>query len=214
MRLIRFFAVVFIFLSTPAWGAPAQTHPPEKYVSPIQAADILVQGKERPFLLDVRNDWEYEDYHIPGAANIPVQILGKPENLARLPKSRKIVLYCRTGVRADRALSILSAKGFDAVSIKGGIASWWRDVIQPPSITMAPFGKQGADFRKRQGLRNYFLKMPGAGSAFATPAGPPIKKAVKSAPPPKTPSRIAKPKAASPQPCAVGGPPNLGNPCG
>ena len=65
--------------------------------------------------------------------------------------------------------------GFDAVSIKGGIASWWRDVIQPPSITMAPFGKQGADFRKRQGLRNYFLKMPGAGSAFTTPAGPPIR---------------------------------------
>jgi rhodanese-related sulfurtransferase len=204
----------FWLAASSVWAAPGQAHPPDKYVTPIETADILVKGKERPFLLDVRNDWEYGDYHIPGAANIPVQVLGKPENLAKLPKGRKILLYCRTGVRADRALSILSAKGFNAVSIKGGVAAWWREVIQPPSITMVPFGKHGADFRKRQGLRNYFMKIPGAGAAFATPAGPPIKKAVKAILSPKVPTSVVKPKTALPQPCAVGGPPNLGNPCG
>jgi rhodanese-related sulfurtransferase len=196
------------------WAERKQRFPPDKYVSASQLADSLVKGKERIYLLDVRNDWEYSDFHIPGAKNIAVQVLNNPKNLAKIPKGRKIVLYCRTGVRSERALGILLAKGYDAYSMEGGVASWWRNIIEPPSITMAPFGKGGAQFRKRQGLRNYFMKIPGAGPALATPPGPAIKKSAKSAPTAKTAPKLAKPKMAPLQPCAVGGSPDMGNPCG
>lgn len=142
-----------------ALAQPFQQHPPQKYVTPLQAAEAIAGG-ENIFLLDVRNGWEYSDYHIPGAANIPVQVLANPENLARIPKGKKIVVYCRTGVRADRALSILKANGIDAVNIRGGVVAWWRDVLSPPSNTMAPYGRMKPAYRKRQKLRKYFLSAP------------------------------------------------------
>lgn len=208
------FAICFLLTVSSARAERKQQFPPDKYISASQVADSLVKGKDRVFLLDVRNDWEYRDFHISGAKNIAVQVLADPKNLAKIPKGRKIVLYCRTGVRSERALGILLAKGYDAYSMEGGVASWWKNIIEPPSITMAPFGKQSASFRKRQGLRNYFMKIPGTGPALATPPGPTMKKSVKSAPSATTAPKVAKPKLVSPQPCAVGGAPDLGNPCG
>ncbi|MBT3349989.1 MAG: rhodanese-like domain-containing protein [Nitrospinaceae bacterium] len=207
-------AICISFAVSPTWAERKLQFSPDKYISASQVADSLIKGEERVFLLDVRNDWEYSDFHIPGASNIAVQVLKDPNNLAKIPKGRKIVLYCRTGVRSERALGILLAKGYDAYSMEGGVASWWRNIIEPPSITMAPFGKQGAPFRKRQGIRNYFMKIPGAGPALATPPGPDIKKSAKSAPQVTDAPKVAKPKMAPLQPCAVGGTPDMGNPCG
>lgn len=209
-------AVVFWSASLSVQAEAGRPHPPERYLSPLKVAELMVAGKERIFLLDVRFAWEYADYHIPGAENISVQELAKPENLSRMPKRRKIVLYCRTGARADRALSILLSKGFEAYSIKGGIAAWWRDVMEPPSITLAPYGKQAALFRERQGLRNYFLNVPGAGAAFPTPPGPPIQRKAPEAPkatavPPKE-----KPEGGVPPPsrAPAAAPDPFQNPCG
>lgn len=160
MTWLRFFGgltALFLFTSAPAWAAPGQKHPHEKYITPMEAAEILVQDKGQPFLLDVRNGWEYEDFHIRGAKNIPVQELDRSENLARLPKGRKIIVYCRTGVRGDRALSILSANGFDAVNVRGGIVAWWRDVLRPPSFSFAPFGNRAGEFQKRKRMRDFLL---------------------------------------------------------
>lgn len=162
-RLIRILMAAALLAALPGatvWAQPFQQHPPEKYVTPLEAAEAIAGGKKNLFLLDVRNGWEYSDYHIPGAANISVQVLASPENLAKIPKGKKIVVYCRTGVRADRALSILKAKSIDAVNIRGGVVAWWRDVLSPPSNTMAPYGRMKPAYRKRQKLRKYFLSTP------------------------------------------------------
>ncbi len=153
-------ALLASLAGVPAWAQPFQQHPPEKYVTPLQVAKAIAFEKKNIFLLDVRNGWEYSDYHISGAVNIPVQVLASLENLAKIPKGKKIVVYCRTGVRADRALSILKAKGIDAVNIRGGIVAWWRDVLSPPSNTMAPYGRMKLAYRKRQKLRKFFLPGP------------------------------------------------------
>ena len=162
-RLIRILTAA-AFLASLAGATvraqPFQQHPPEKYVTPLQAAEAIAGDNKNIFLLDVRSGWEYSDYHIHGAANIPVQVLASPENLAKIPKGKKIVVYCRTGVRADRALSILKVKGIDAVNIRGGVVAWWRDVLSPPSNTMVPYGRMKPAYRKRQKLRKYFLSGP------------------------------------------------------
>lgn len=75
-------------------------------------------------LLDVRTVNEYNNGHIPGAINIPVAEL--PDALAKLSdKSQQIVVYCRSGKRAGRAISFLDKQGFqNLVHLEGDYSAW------------------------------------------------------------------------------------------
>ncbi|MFC1491724.1 rhodanese-like domain-containing protein [Nitrospinota bacterium] len=177
---------LFMLFFLPASSAEtARKHPPERYVAPMQAALLLVEERERVYLLDVRLAWEYVETHIRGAVNIPVQALDRPEKLAKLPKGRSIILYGRRGgSRAEQALSVLLSKGYNAYSIEGGITAWWRAIHEPPSLTMSPYGKKAIQFRMRKGLRSFFEKVPAA--RRAEPKAPPAPGAppASGAPPP------------------------------
>jgi rhodanese-related sulfurtransferase len=82
----------------------------------------LARGKL--LLVDVRPAVEYESGHLPGAISVPVEVLAK--RLGTLPRDRRIVVYCRGTYCqfADRAVSILRRKGFDAIRLKGGWPEW------------------------------------------------------------------------------------------
>jgi len=75
-------------------------------------------------VLDVRPAEEYQAGHIPGALSIPVGELKR--QLAKLPKSREIVAYCRGPycVFALEAVKLLRARGFKAVRLDEGILEW------------------------------------------------------------------------------------------
>ena len=75
-------------------------------------------GKE-PFILDVRNQAEYEAGHLKGAVNIPLDELRF--ELDSLPKTETIHIHCRSGYRAHLALRILKQRGFEKViNVTGG----------------------------------------------------------------------------------------------
>ncbi|UVW30070.1 rhodanese-like domain-containing protein [Massilia sp. H6] len=77
--------------------------------------DILV--------LDVRDDMEWEEKHIPGAQHVFVGDL--EANLQKLPKDRTIVAHCSVGHRSAVAMSILRRNGFtDIYNMLGGITAW------------------------------------------------------------------------------------------
>lgn len=70
--------------------------------------------------IDVREPDEFAGGHVEGALNIPLSgLLQKSYDLSTLDKSEGIVVYCRSGKRADIALSILRQQGF--TNIKNGI---------------------------------------------------------------------------------------------
>jgi rhodanese-related sulfurtransferase len=75
-------------------------------------------------VLDVRPTEEFEAGHIPGAKSVPLEEL--LSHLARLPKRREIVAYCRGPycVLAVEAVRILREKGFRAVRLEDGIPDW------------------------------------------------------------------------------------------
>jgi rhodanese-related sulfurtransferase len=75
-------------------------------------------------VIDVRPTSEYESGHIRGARSIPIEELRS--RLAELPKSRKIVAYCRGPycVFADEAVEVLRAKGFKAFRLDTGFPEW------------------------------------------------------------------------------------------
>lgn len=81
----------------------------------IESEDVI--------LLDVRTEAEYHTAHIEGATLIPVSELGN--RTKELNKSKKIVVYCRSGNRGVTASGILIEQGFDRVyNVLGGINAW------------------------------------------------------------------------------------------
>ena len=74
-------------------------------------------------LIDVRNDNEWSEGHIPSAVHIPLGRL--PERLAEVPADRPIVLQCQTGARSSIAASLLQKMGRKSVTnLVGGYSGW------------------------------------------------------------------------------------------
>lgn len=66
-------------------------------------------------LIDVRTKDEYEDGHHDGAINIPLD--ATMASSINFPFEEKIILYCRSGARAEVAMQLLKRKGFTNVSL-------------------------------------------------------------------------------------------------
>lgn len=75
------------------------------------------------YVLDVREPWEYEAGHIPGAVSIPQADLAL--RLAEVPKDRDVLVVCQSGVRSLRAAGFLKGIGYDRViNLAGGTGGW------------------------------------------------------------------------------------------
>ena len=91
----------------------------EENSTDVEASDIGKLVKNKEFLLDVREEYEYQDGHIKGAVNLPLrEILGKKDSL---PKDKDIYVYCRSGHRSADAVNFLKSLGFEKVhNVEGG----------------------------------------------------------------------------------------------
>ena len=85
----------------------------------VKAKDVENLLKNKEFLLDVREEYEYQEGHIKGAVNLPLrEILEKKDTL---PKNKDIYVYCRSGHRSADAVNFLKSLGFEKVhNIEGG----------------------------------------------------------------------------------------------
>lgn len=95
----------------------------------IKAADLFANlndgdASNDPFRVDIRQAADYEKGHIPGAINMPGGSLFTPENLAKLPKDKAIVLNCYSGQTASQATAALRMMGYDAYNLLYGMPSW------------------------------------------------------------------------------------------
>jgi phage shock protein E len=69
-------------------------------------------------IIDVRTPGEYQNGHIPGSINIPLNEL--PGKLKQLNKSTPIITCCASGMRSGSAKRMLLANGFAEVHNGGG----------------------------------------------------------------------------------------------
>ncbi len=78
-----------------------------------------------PFqFLDVRTVKEYNQGHVPGAINIPVQVLA--ERFNEVPKDKQVYVYCESGVRSTKAATLLAKSGFKNIENMGDGMRGWR----------------------------------------------------------------------------------------
>ncbi len=96
-------------------------------------AESLMDGVDDPnladelndfFLLDVRPVAEYCADTVPGAINIPMSDLAKPENLAKLPTDKPILVICNTGHTASISTAVLGVLGYDVWTLRFGMMGW------------------------------------------------------------------------------------------
>ena len=81
------------------------------------------------FVLDVREEPEYQICRIPGSTLIPLGDL--PTRLHELEGRDDMVVHCKSGVRSAKAVKLLREAGFKkAKNLRGGILRW-IDVIDP-----------------------------------------------------------------------------------
>ena len=77
-------------------------------------------------LLDVRTVGEFAGGSIKGAKNLDVSSAQFQQALKTLDKSKEYFVFCRSGNRSGAACDMMSAQGFKAYNLAGGIAAWPR----------------------------------------------------------------------------------------
>lgn len=100
----------------------------------ISAAEVARRREDDDlFVLDVRNEPDYQEWQIPGSWNLPIyddlldHEFGSLEaRLDELPDDREIAVVCAAGVTSARAASVLRDHGFEAASVDGGMNAWGR----------------------------------------------------------------------------------------
>jgi CoA-disulfide reductase len=77
---------------------------------------------DNSILVDVRTEMEFNNGHVEGAVNIPVDELRS--RLGELDKNKEIIEYCQVGLRGYVADRILTQNGFKVRNITGGYKSY------------------------------------------------------------------------------------------
>lgn len=90
-------------------------------VSVAEARALLRSGAT---LIDVRSRGEWNSGHAREARHIPLDALDS--KLGSLPKSTPVVAICASGMRSASAARMLAANGYEASTVRGGMAAWNR----------------------------------------------------------------------------------------
>ncbi|HCM48036.1 MAG TPA: rhodanese-like domain-containing protein [Colwellia sp.] len=103
-----------------------------KDISQSQLQTIM-KNEQQVIVLDVRTVEEFEQGHIPNAVNIPHKEL--EARLAELSgaKNTQVVIYCRSGRRAEVAKQVLVKNGFNQLDHLSGDFNEWTSNNLPIS---------------------------------------------------------------------------------
>src|SRR4051812_30380294 len=112
-------------------------------IDEVTAADVLerLDDPDRPLLVDVREQDEWQEGHLPGAIHIPRGNLESRVEALVPDRSREIVLYCAVGARSAFSAKTLTELGYQNVSsLSGGFTDWKRNgnaFTTPRALTAA-----------------------------------------------------------------------------
>ncbi len=111
--------VVFVILQLNSWKDAFSSDLPNS-ISVSEAYDLYQKGA---FILDVRTQEEWNQFHVPNAVLIPLDQLRS--RIDEIPIDRPIIVVCRSGNRSQQGRDILLNAGFEHVtSMNGGLIEW------------------------------------------------------------------------------------------
>jgi rhodanese-related sulfurtransferase len=92
---------------------------PYKTISVAQAKELVSSGAT---LIDVRSAQEWRTGRAPQAKHVPLDRL--QTSTAGIQKTRPVIAVCASGARSASAARLLASNGYDAYSVRGGMAAW------------------------------------------------------------------------------------------
>ncbi len=104
-------------------------------VEPKTVNERIAWSDRSLVLLDVRAPAEYAEGHLPGAINIPHTELASRVAELSDARDRDIVVYCRSGTRAEQALGVLKEAGFSRLFHLDGDYQRWSEEKRPVTTT-------------------------------------------------------------------------------
>lgn len=114
---------LIVYLVASAGGSAGTAEALPREVSVTQAYELYQQ--EDVFVLDVREQVEWDEYHAPNTTLIPLAEL--PARLDEVPQDKKILVICRSGNRSQEGRNILLSAGYNATSMAGGLRQWYAN---------------------------------------------------------------------------------------
>jgi rhodanese-related sulfurtransferase len=127
------------FCAPPEKGTPTTTSPAPaaatraRNVTPDEAQKRIddTDPARRPLVLDIRTPEEFADGHIKGAVNIDSFDPAFQQKLAKLDRSKPVLVHCAAGGRSGRALPAIEALHFSEVLHLQAGFNGWRDAGKP-----------------------------------------------------------------------------------
>lgn len=75
-----------------------------------------------PRIIDVREEWEFNQGHLPTAAWLPMSSV--PQNTAAFIADDPVYVVCRTGNRSGQVVDWLARLDIRSVNVAGGTVEW------------------------------------------------------------------------------------------
>lgn len=98
-----------------------------KNISPKELRNLINSNNNDYQLIDIRDDYEYDICCIGGEKISMYSII---ENINKLSKSKKVIIYCRTGSRSSNIIDLIEKKFQykNIYNLEGGIMKWREDI--------------------------------------------------------------------------------------
>ena len=103
-------------------------------VTTVNATEALrLINDQDAWIVDIRDNGEYKNGHIPQARNMPSATL--KDRLGELAKAgdKPVIVYCRSGAAAQSACALLKKSGIANVRGLSGGLNAWQDASLPNS---------------------------------------------------------------------------------
>jgi glyoxylase-like metal-dependent hydrolase (beta-lactamase superfamily II)/rhodanese-related sulfurtransferase len=101
------------------------------FITPQDVKKRLYGADEKMLITDIREKEKFDDWHINGSINIPVDpqiAAGSIEEIKKalgsLPKDKEIVIVCSRGINSQLAANILREMKYRAVALNKGMMGW------------------------------------------------------------------------------------------
>ncbi|WP_066894060.1 rhodanese-like domain-containing protein [Clostridium nigeriense] len=97
-------------------------------ISAVQAKEEMKDSNT--IVLDVRSQEEYNNGHIENSILIPIDNLEDDAETKLINKDQKILIYCRSGNRSEKAADLLLQMGYTNIYDFGGINDWPYELVK------------------------------------------------------------------------------------
>lgn len=131
---------------------------PTRYVSTDHVAEMIIEGDPTLMLVDVRNEYDYFEYSLPNALNIPLESFMAPDYQQYLGiEDMNVVFFSNDDIQADQAWVLAKRMEYNSIYVmKGGLNCWIKTIIQPEVPAETASQADIELYNARRGASMYF----------------------------------------------------------